>query len=136
MQSLSQLSSAPVAAARAADRQAPQQAAARQHSAACPLARQPVHRKHTALAAVVTDQAVPEGHKGLHGFLYGESGAEVHDQQSSYHFRQACTPFQTFQGSVFACLLNVYMCTAGFTYLILLQAHESLVFLSAAHEPV
>lgn len=21
---------------------------------------------------------VPEGHKGLHGFLYGEGGAEVH----------------------------------------------------------
>ena len=28
---------------------------------------------------VVTDQAVPEGHKGLHGFLYGEQGAEVHE---------------------------------------------------------
>ncbi len=29
--------------------------------------------------AVVTDNSVPEGHKGLHGFLYGEGGAEVHD---------------------------------------------------------
>lgn len=28
---------------------------------------------------VVTDQAVPEGHKGLHEFLYGEGGAEAHD---------------------------------------------------------
>lgn len=30
------------------------------------------------LSNVVTDDAVPEGHKGLHGFLYGEGGAEVH----------------------------------------------------------
>ena len=30
-------------------------------------------------SAVVTDSAVPEGHKGLHGFLYGEKGADVHD---------------------------------------------------------
>ena len=30
------------------------------------------------LSTVVTDDAVPEGHKGLHGFLYGEGGAEVH----------------------------------------------------------
>jgi len=29
--------------------------------------------------AVVTDNSVPEGHKGLHGFLYGDGGAEVHD---------------------------------------------------------
>lgn len=34
---------------------------------------------------VVTDQAVPEGHKGLHEFLYGEGGAEAHD------FKQAQT---------------------------------------------
>ena len=39
--------------------------------------------------AVVTDQAVPEGHKGLHGYLYGENGAEVHEQRSEYFFRQA-----------------------------------------------
>ena len=30
-------------------------------------------------SAVVTDSAVPEGHKGLHGFLYGKKGADVHD---------------------------------------------------------
>ncbi|KAG0616195.1 hypothetical protein M758_5G097900 [Ceratodon purpureus] len=30
------------------------------------------------MSNVVTDDAVPEGHKGLHGFLYGEGGAEVH----------------------------------------------------------
>jgi hypothetical protein len=30
------------------------------------------------MSTVVTDDAVPEGHKGLHGFLYGEGGAEVH----------------------------------------------------------
>ena len=32
---------------------------------------------------VVTDQAVPEGHKGLHEFLYGEEGAEVHAEQQA-----------------------------------------------------
>ena len=37
---------------------------------------------------VVTDQAVPEGHKGLHGFLYGQGGAEAHDSQSRYNFRE------------------------------------------------
>ncbi|BBN12453.1 NFU1 iron-sulfur cluster scaffold homolog, mitochondrial [Marchantia polymorpha subsp. ruderalis] len=30
------------------------------------------------LSGVVTDDAVPEGHKGLHGFLYGEGGADIH----------------------------------------------------------
>ena len=40
-------------------------------------------------AAVITDAAVPEGHKGLHGFLYGEGGAEAHDgPTSSYDFRE------------------------------------------------
>ena len=28
----------------------------------------------------MTDGTVPEGHKGLHGFLYGDGGAEVHDE--------------------------------------------------------
>ena len=27
----------------------------------------------------MTDNTVPEGHKGLHGYLYGDGGAEVHD---------------------------------------------------------
>lgn len=31
------------------------------------------------LSGVVTDAAVPEGHKGLHGFLYGEGDADVHN---------------------------------------------------------
>ena len=39
-------------------------------------------------SGVVTDQAVPEGHKGLHGFLYGEGGAEAHDSESQYQFRE------------------------------------------------
>ncbi|KAL3685491.1 hypothetical protein R1sor_003513 [Riccia sorocarpa] len=34
------------------------------------------------LSGVVTDDAVPEGHKGLHGFLYGEGGADIHDSGS------------------------------------------------------
>lgn len=29
--------------------------------------------------SVMTDSSVPEGHKGLHGYLYGDGGAEVHD---------------------------------------------------------
>lgn len=38
---------------------------------------------------MVSDKAVPEGHKGLHGFLYGEGGAEAHDATSSgYSFRE------------------------------------------------
>lgn len=31
---------------------------------------------------------MPEGHQGLHGFLYGEGGAEAHDAGSSYTFRE------------------------------------------------
>lgn len=39
--------------------------------------------------AVVTDSSVPEGHRGLHGFLYGDSGAEVHDDADrQYRARQ------------------------------------------------
>lgn len=30
------------------------------------------------LSTVVTDESVPEGHAGLHGFLYGEKGSEEH----------------------------------------------------------
>lgn len=33
------------------------------------------------VGAIATDNNVPEGHKGLHGFLYGEAGAEVHDDE-------------------------------------------------------
>lgn len=43
-------------------------------------------------SGVVTDQAVPEGHKGLHGFLYGEGGAEAHDSESQYNFREVSGP--------------------------------------------
>lgn len=39
------------------------------------------------LGAVVTDAAVPEGHKGLHGFLYGEAGADVHDGEAAFQVR-------------------------------------------------
>lgn len=31
---------------------------------------------------------MPEGHQGLHGFLYGEDGAEAHEGGSSYTFRE------------------------------------------------
>jgi len=41
-------------------------------------------------SAVVTDNAVPEGHKGLHGFLYGERGADVHDDtEQRYTLKEA-----------------------------------------------
>ena len=73
-----------------ADRPALQLPAVRQAATARPTLR---------VAAVITDQAVPEGHKGLHGFLYGESGAEVHDQQSQYHFRQVLLLFPVSFGS-------------------------------------
>ena len=43
-------------------------------------------RRLASLGSVVTDAAVPEGHKGLHGFLYGEGGAEAHDS-TGYSFR-------------------------------------------------
>lgn len=42
-----------------------------------------IHQALESLSTVVTDDAVPEGHKGLHGFLYGEGGAEVHGSGSS-----------------------------------------------------
>jgi len=47
-----------------------------------------VRQRLETTGGVVTDQAVPEGHKGLHGFLYGEGGAEEHDSQSRYNFRE------------------------------------------------
>eukprot|EP00850_Spirogloea_muscicola_P009800 SM000056S17918 [mRNA] locus=s56:74246:78346:+ [translate_table: standard] len=39
--------------------------------------------KLQSLGGVVTDDAVPEGHQGLHGFLYGDNGADVHDAPTS-----------------------------------------------------
>lgn len=41
-------------------------------------------------AAPVTDAAVPEGHKGLHSFLYGDGDAEHTSQK--YEFRQVGGP--------------------------------------------
>eukprot|EP00271_Cylindrocystis_brebissonii_P003289 TRINITY_DN140_c0_g1_i1.p1 TRINITY_DN140_c0_g1~~TRINITY_DN140_c0_g1_i1.p1 ORF type:complete len:506 (+),score=96.06 TRINITY_DN140_c0_g1_i1:175-1692(+) len=43
----------------------------------------------TSLGGVMTDETVPEGHKGLHGFLYGEGSADVHagDDTSTYSLR-------------------------------------------------
>ncbi|CAI5483186.1 unnamed protein product [Closterium sp. Yama58-4] len=41
------------------------------------------------LGSVMTDETVPEGHQGLHGFLYGSQGADVHDAPSqSYALQQ------------------------------------------------
>jgi len=36
---------------------------------------------------IVTDSNVPEGHQGLHGALYGDKGAEIH-QTKTYTFRE------------------------------------------------
>ena len=41
----------------------------------------------SAMGGVMTDAAVPEGHAGLHGFLYGDGGAEAHDS-AGYSFRE------------------------------------------------
>ncbi|CAD7698767.1 unnamed protein product [Ostreobium quekettii] len=38
-------------------------------------------------SAVVTDDNVPEGHQGLHGYLYGEGGADEHEGRA-YEFRR------------------------------------------------
>jgi hypothetical protein len=40
---------------------------------------------------VITDEAVPEGHKGLHGFLYGEDG-DAHGTGSLSEYRQVRWP--------------------------------------------
>lgn len=47
-----------------------------------------VRQRLAETGAVVSDQSVPEGHKGLHGFLYGEGGAEAHDSDNRYNFRE------------------------------------------------
>jgi hypothetical protein len=39
------------------------------------------------LSSVVSDDAVPEGHKGLHGLLYADGAAEEH-RGEQYVFRQ------------------------------------------------
>jgi len=44
----------------------------------------------SSMGGVMTDAAVPEGHAGLHGFLYGDGGAEAHDS-AGYSFREVRT---------------------------------------------
>lgn len=48
---------------------------------------QGVQEKLSSMSGVVTDENVPEGHQGLHGFLYGEGGAEEHEDRM-YDFRR------------------------------------------------
>ncbi|KAK9852334.1 hypothetical protein WJX84_005018 [Apatococcus fuscideae] len=36
----------------------------------------------------MSDKTVPQEHQGLHGFLYGEGGAEAHDSDATYQLRQ------------------------------------------------
>ena len=38
----------------------------------------------------MSDKTVPQEHQGLHGFLYGEGGAEAHDADAGYQMRQVC----------------------------------------------
>ena len=67
---------------RGLQQQARPQAAADNNGAASMPAR-------AAGTSVVSDAAVPEGHRGLHSFLYGEGGAEAHEgATSSYDFRE------------------------------------------------
>ncbi|MCO5586689.1 hypothetical protein L7F22_040631 [Adiantum nelumboides] len=49
------------------------------------LVRSSVSERETlqSLSSVVSDKNVPEGHKGLHGFLYGDGEADVHSSVSS-----------------------------------------------------
>lgn len=48
---------------------------------------QRVQEKLGSMSGVVTDENVPEGHQNLHGFLYGEGGAEEHEG-TAYEFRR------------------------------------------------
>ncbi|KAK9834555.1 hypothetical protein WJX74_004543 [Apatococcus lobatus] len=45
-------------------------------------------RLQSAGGGVMSDATVPQEHQGLHGFLYGEGGAEAHDADGSYQLRQ------------------------------------------------
>ena len=58
---------------------------------ACPRAAAASPAMPSTTSTVVTDAAVPEGHKGLHGFLYGAGGAEEHDQTHGYSIRKVRT---------------------------------------------
>eukprot|EP00897_Mesotaenium_endlicherianum_P004008 jgi/Mesen1/3635/ME000020S03162 len=60
----------------------------------------------TNLGGVVTDETVPEGHKGLHGFLYGDGGADVHDSPNGGYTLQEgeddgtqVVPFEQYVGA-------------------------------------
>lgn len=54
--------------------------------------------------AIATDSNVPEGHKGLHGFLYGESGAEVHDDEGrEYQTREVGSAYLSFFAYTCSC---------------------------------
>ena len=44
------------------------------------------------MSGVMTDNTVPEAHKGLHSFLYGDGGAEAHDAETVYKIRQVTCP--------------------------------------------
>ncbi len=45
-------------------------------------------RLQQAGGGVMSDKTVPQEHQGLHGFLYGEGGAEAHDADDSYRLQQ------------------------------------------------
>lgn len=44
--------------------------------------------KLESMSSVVTDDNVPEGHEGLHQFLYSKDGEEEHSSTSAYTFRK------------------------------------------------
>ena len=77
-----------------------QQLQSAQHAPCCSARTRPAcARRHQRFAchssqqgattAVVTDVAIPEGHKGLHQALYGEGSEEAHSA-AQYALRQVC----------------------------------------------
>ena len=68
-------------------------AASQQGSATTAAPDRDTQQRLASLGGVVTDAAVPEGHQGLHGFLYGEGGAEGEHDAAGYSFREVrCCP--------------------------------------------
>lgn len=62
--------------------------------------------------AVFTDAAVPEGHRDLHGFLYGEGGAEVHTGPSSNRYE----PIQVWPTCLMSAIVRIFMAVLASTY--------------------
>jgi hypothetical protein len=89
----------------------------------------------SSVGSIVTDSSVPEGHKGLHGFLYGEAGAEVHEE-TDRDYQARDVRHRTLEVLVF-CLCtcssdfaNGLVHTAGLSQLWFVLVSEKLLFRS------